>query len=354
MTSLDDEALLGAGDPRGMLEAFLATGDQLRAGLDAAGATDVPSLPGLRSVTVCAMGGSAAAGDAVAAAAADRASVPLLSLRGYRVPRGLGPEDLLVCVSYSGNTEETVAAFDAGRDRGCPQVAVCGGGLLEERASDVGVPVVRIPAAAPVPRAGLGALVGGVLGALGRPGILPGVEEDADRAATALGRAARDLGPAVPAGRNPAKELARWVGERFPVVWGSEGVSAAAAWRWKTAFNENAEIPAFASVLPELDHHEVVGWAAGRGRGFCLIVLREEGEHPSVGPRLQATLTEMEGSDLEWREVWATGDDPLSRGLTLALLGDLASAYHAIARGVDPAAMDPLIRVKRRLTEVER
>jgi glucose/mannose-6-phosphate isomerase len=334
-----------------MLDALTRTGDQLRVAYRAARSAGLPFAGAIRSVTFCAMGGSAAAGEAAVAAFGDRVRVPMLTLRGYRVPGGYGADDLVLCVSYSGNTEETVAALGAARDRGCSVVAVCGGGRLAEMAAEADSPVVRIPADAPVPRAGLGSLVGGVVGALAGTGILSGVDDEVEASATTVGGLAEQVGPETPPGANEAKDVAAWVGDRIPVVWGSEGVSAAAAWRWKTAFNENAEIPAFASALPELDHHEIVGWSDKRGRGFCLVILREEGEHDSVQPRLDATLEEMSGSGLEWREVRARGPSPLARYMSLALLGDLASAYHALARGIDPAAMDSLTRVKSRLAE---
>jgi glucose/mannose-6-phosphate isomerase len=275
----------------------------------------------------------------------------MVTHRGYRVPAGYGEEDLALCVSYSGDTEETLSAFSEARERGCSVVAVCGGGELADRAREADVPVVVIPGDAPVPRAGLGSLVGGLLGTLAGAGVLTGVDEEIEAAGETVDRAGRDLGAEALADRNESKQLAAWVGERIPVIWGSEGVSEAAAWRWKTAFNENAEVPAFASSLPELDHHEVVGWTAKRGEGFCLVILREPGEHESVQVRLDATLDELGESGLDWREVRAEGDTALARGMSLAMTGDLASAYHALARGIDPAVMDPLDRVKRRLAE---
>jgi glucose/mannose-6-phosphate isomerase len=349
--SLNDGGALRAGDPSGMLDSLAGMGDQLRAAYRAARSAGIPFAGSIRSVTFCAMGGSAAAGDAVAAAFGDRVSVPMLTLRGYRVPGGYGADDLVVCVSYSGDTEETLAAMAAARDRGCSVVAVCGDGRLAEAAAEADTPVVWIPAEAPVPRAGLGSLVGGVVGALAGAGILSGIDDEVEASADAVGGLAERLGPETPPPANEAKEVAAWVGDRIPVTWGSEGITAAASWRWKTAFNENAEIPAFASALPELDHHEIVGWSENRGRGFCLVILREEEEHESVQPRLNATLEELADSGLEWREVRATGRSPLARYLSLALVGDLASAYHALARGIDPASMDSLNRVKARLAD---
>ena len=345
---LDDAAALRAGDPQGMLAAFADIGPQLRTAYAEARTSAIPFAGEVGGVAVCGMGGSAAAGDVTAAAFADRATIPIVTLRGYGVPRGYGEEHLVLCVSYSGDTEETVAAFAQARARGCTAVAVCGGGALAAAARDADLPAVLIPTDAPVPRAGLGSLVGGVLGSLVAAGALSGVDDEVDAAATTLDRLAEELGPEATS--NEAKDVAAWVGERIPLVWGSEGVSAAAAWRWKTAFNENAEVPSFASALPELDHHEVVGWTAKRGEGFCLLILREAGEHGRVQARLDATLEEIADSGLEWREVLARGETPLARCLSLALVGDLASAYHALARGIDPAAMHPLVRIKERLS----
>lgn len=346
---LEDSAALRAGDPQGMLAAFADTGRQLRSAYAAARSSAIPFAGEVRGVAVCGMGGSAAAGDVAAAAFADRASIPVVTLRGYGVPRGYGEEHLVLCVSYSGDTEETVAAFAQARARGCTAVAVCGGGALAAAARDADLPAVLIPTDAPVPRAGLGSLVGGVLGSLVAAGALTGVDDEVEAAATTLDRLAEELGPEAPSS-NEAKDVAAWVGERIPLIWGSEGVSAAAAWRWKTAFNENAEVPSFASTLPELDHHEVVGWTAKRGEGFCLLILREAGEHERVQARLDATFEELADSGLEWREVAARGETPLGRCLSLALVGDMASAYHAVARGIDPAGMDALVRIKERLS----
>lgn len=346
-----DERLIRAADPSGMFPAFAATASQLDLAYRSALQAPVAVPQTTRSVTVMAMGGSASAGDVVAAAFEDRMAAPIAVRRGYRVPATAGPDDVVVCLSYSGSTEETVAAHDAAVELGCTVVAVCGGGLLADRAGAAGTPLVTIPAEAPVPRAGLGALVGGFVGALAAAGLASGADQEVDEARSTLAELAAELAPEAPVDGNEARSVAAWVGDRMPVVWGSEGVSAAAAWRWKAAFNENAEIPAFSGVLPELSHHEVVGWSAGHGASFCLVILREPGEHPTVPRRLEATLAEMQASGLEWREVRARGRAPLARGMSLSLVGDLASAYHAVARGLDPASMEALVRVKERMSE---
>jgi glucose/mannose-6-phosphate isomerase len=344
---LDDEEALRAADPEGLLDSYLRTGEQLLTAYQAA-AEQVPPIRGAASVTFCAMGGSATAGDVVVGAYGTSLPVPAGTVRGYRLPAHCGPDDVVVCVSYSGNTEETLATYAEAVARGCRVIVVASGGQLVERAASDGVPAAIVPPGLPQPRAALGALVGAALGAL--RGLVP-AEEEIDAAAGSVSSEAERLGPGIDSPRNPAKGIVIWLSDRIPIVWGSEGVTEAAAFRWKAAFNENAKIPAFAAALPELDHHEVAGWSEGWGGGFRLIVLRHEDEHETVGPRLQATLEAMDGSGLETREVPAPAGPTIGAAISLMMLGDCASAYHALARGIDPAPIAAIARVKARLAE---
>ncbi|MGH2686434.1 MAG: bifunctional phosphoglucose/phosphomannose isomerase [Actinomycetota bacterium] len=350
MSLLDDADALRAGDPQGLIEAYLSAGEQLRRAHEETRDLRVDAL-GVRSVVLCGMGGSAAAADVVVAAFEDDAPVAMSVRRGYRLPAWVGHETLVICLSYSGDTEETVAAYDAAKAVGARLLTISAGGSLAERASADRTAHAAVAPGAPQPRAALGSLTGALLAGLTSAGILEAEEEQMSTTPGALRALAAELGPGTPTDTNRAKQLAAWIGARVPVVWGSEGVSAAAAWRWKCAFNENAKIPSFASTLPELSHHEVVGWTKGRGDAFCVLVLREPGEHPSVQPRLDATLEEMRGADIDVQEVRVDGPSPLARALSLAMIGDVAGAYHALAAGIDPAPIDAIARVKRRLQE---
>jgi glucose/mannose-6-phosphate isomerase len=149
------------------------------------------------------------------------------------------------------------------------------------------------------------------------------------------------------AASNEAKSLAVAIQGRVPVVWGAEGVGAVAATRWKTDLNENAEVPAFASALPELDHNEVVGWSAGAGDGFAVVALRHEDEHPDVAARFPVSEAIARDAGALVHEVAARGESPLGRLLTLVLLGGAVSVYLGILRGVDPGPIANIDRVKR-------
>lgn len=347
MTLLDDEAALRSGDPGGQLEAILSLPQQLTSSFRAASQQGgIP--PGIRSITFCGMGGSAAAGDVVAAQYREHLDVPVATVRGYSIPRYCGPDDLVICLSYSGKTEETLSAYREASERGCRLVAVCSGGELADLATRDGALLARVPEGLPSPRAALGHLVGAVIGILSSAD-LEWIDEVVEGAEGVLEDLAKKLGPDVPSGSNPSKHIAAWIEDRIPVIWASEGPSEPAAWRWKCAFNENAKVPAFASSLPELDHHEVVGWSGTWGEGFALLVLRHIDEHPSVDRRLEATLEVVGDAGLTWHTAHARGTSPLDQVLSLMLIGDVASVYHALDHGVDPLPIEAIDRIKARM-----
>lgn len=346
---LDDRQALARADPGDMLGVVAGSGRQLLEGLAAGRAAGVAPGADVRSVVLCGMGGSAVAGDLARSGLGGELAVPLVVVRGYGLPGFCGPGTLVVAVSHSGNTEETLAAYDDARRRGCRVVAVSAGGELARRARRDGVPHAAVPGAALMPRSAVGHLAGAVLGILEAAGVTSGVGPALERTAATLEALARELGPERPADENEAKSLALWLLGGTPLVWGSEGVAEGPALRWKTQLNENAKVPAFHAVLPELDHNEVEGWCQGAGAGYRVVVLRHPGEHPRVAARVEATLASLEGSGLAFRAVHAVGHTPLEWVFSLVLEGDFVSTYLALARGVDPTPVPVLAALKERL-----
>jgi glucose/mannose-6-phosphate isomerase len=348
--TLDDARALHAEGAGTMLGLIAGMGGQLREGYRAARATEgLPAGDGLRAVVVCGMGGSGVAGDILRALYWERLPIPIVVIKGYRLPEFCGRGTLVLASSFSGETEETLAAYAEAVERGCRVVAMSSGGQLARLARDDRVAHVRLPTEVGAPRAALGFAAAVPMGILEAMELVPSAAPDVDRTARLLDHLALRLGPAKPVADNQAKSLAAWIGDRTPVVWGSEGPAEAAALRWKTQFNENAKSPAFASVLPELDHNEVEGWSAGAGESYAGIALRHGGEHPRIGNRVSATQAAIAGSGLEVREVHAEGTGVLDAMFTLAMTGDFVSTYLGILRGVDPLAVPVLEGLKERL-----
>jgi glucose/mannose-6-phosphate isomerase len=228
-------------------------------------------------------------------------------------------------------------------------VALSSGGRLASLAMSDGVAHVPIPGHVPAPRAALGYLAGATAGLLEALGLVSDAGEDVARASAAAEALGAELGPERPVEENRAKALASWLDGRTPLVWGSEGPAEAAALRWKTQFNENAKLPAFHSVLPELDHNEIEGWTRGSGSPFGVVILRHAAEHPRIARRVQATLEAIGGSALECREVRAEGSSPMEIALSLITMGDFVTIYLAILRGEDPMPVRVLTHLKDRL-----
>jgi glucose/mannose-6-phosphate isomerase len=343
---LDDHAAVRSHDPGGMLAAIGELGSDCRQGYaTGVSAAELPDPADVRSVVCCGMGGSAVAGDVLRSVFRDRIGVPIEVNRSPELPEHAGPHSLVVVSSYSGNTSETLAAFREARKRGCRSIVVTSGGAMADEASEAGVPVVLVPGGFQ-PRAALGWLAFTTLGALEAAGLLPPLAEDVAEAAGEIEARAAACGPDSPAGENPAKQLAEAVGARIPVIWGAEGIGAAAAARWKTQCNENGKMPAWGASMSELDHNEVVGWTEPFGAAHAVIALRHEGEDPEIASRFRLSLEIAADAGAGTHEVWASGRSGLARLMSLIALGDFVSAYVAIRKGVDPTPVHVIQRLK--------
>ena len=236
------------------------------------------------------MGGSGIAGDVLAALAFAGSAVPVLPVKGDRLPAFVGPGTLLVATSYSGNTAETLAAVEQGVAAGARLVAVTSGGALAELASSRAAPVVTIDGGR-MPRAALWSLVVPVAMAAEAAGVLPPLTDQVSAAADTLDEEAAALGPEVQTAANPAKQAALRLLDRLPVVWGSGQLGAVAATRFRTQCNENAKISVVSGPIPEVNHNDVMGLEGGHGPDRELVLLRDEpGEHdraPAASSRPQ-------------------------------------------------------------------
>lgn len=349
MIDLDDEGLIRAGDPSGILATVAALAERCREGYRLGlAAAPLPSGDGVTSVAFCGMGGSAIAGDVLRALYADRLRTPVVVVREPELPEFVGPHTLVIASSYSGGTSEALACFEEAVRRGARVISLTSGGDLAGRSEELDLACVRLPGGL-MPRSALGFLALGAIGALEAVGLVPPIHGDLEEALAELTAQDALCAPSIPTSVNPAKGLAVKIGDRVPVIWGAEGVGAVAAARWKAQFNENAKVPAFAASLPELDHNEVVGWSEGQGRRFFVLALRHASEHPDVAARFPLSMEIAAASGAEVREVWAGGRSALARFLTLAMTGDYTSTYLGIARGVDPAPIEAIARLKQAL-----
>ncbi len=312
---------------------------QCRDGLARGERVPVDGFRGFTRVVPLGMGGSGIAG----ALLGSILPIEVVPVRDYTLPPWIGSESLAVALSYSGDTEETLAAFDAARSRTKRLLAVTSGGELGRLCARDGIPWIEIPTGYQ-PRAALGYLLFPLLGLSRRLGLAPDVGE----ALAVLDRLASELDPGGE--ENEAQALARALEGRVPLVYGA-GPTGPVAYRWKTQLNENAKAPAFWGELPELCHNEVVGYelASRLLPQGTVVFLRARGDHPRVGKRVEILGELLAERGLGWTEVWARGEGSLAQLLSLLYLGDWTSYYLALLHGVDPAPVAIIGELKNRL-----
>jgi glucose/mannose-6-phosphate isomerase len=344
---LDDAAAVAridAHDTRAVLANFPT---QCRSAVKLALATNAP-LRRPRAVVVAGMGGSAAGGDVLAACAAERVDVPVLVHRGYGLPALVGPEDLVVVVSYSGETVETLSAAATALERRCPVVAITAGGRLAALAQRHQVPTVTLPGGL-MPRLALGYLFFPLLAVLRAADLTVAKEAEVEEALTGLDTLTGECAPASPASANEAKRLALVLSDRLPVIYGGPATGVA-AYRWKTDLEENAKTFAVAGTLPEMNHNEIEVWGSRVVQALHVVLLRDAHESADMNRRF-TLVRELVAAQTGVSEVWTRGTACLARLLSLIALGQWTSFYLAVLRGMDPWAVPTLEAFKARLTE---
>lgn len=306
----------------------------------------------VQKVVLTGMGGSAIGADMLRSLVEGEIGVPVVVVRGYRLPAFVGRGTLLIGVSYSGNTEETLSCFEEGLERGAMGYVVTGGGKLGELAERRGIPCARVPLGLP-PRCSLGYLFVPLLLALADAKLISHRDRDLGEAADLLAGLRESYAPGFPAGKNPAKKLAIELLGKVAVIYGSAGGTEAVAQRWKTQLNENSKAYAAFNVVPEMNHNEIVGWDAQPelSSKTAAVFLRDRDDHPAVSKRVELNQTILRGKGLSVHEVWSQGESRLARLFSLVYLGDYVSYYLALLYGIDPTPVEIIEKLKRNLTQ---
>jgi glucose/mannose-6-phosphate isomerase len=294
------------------------------------------------NAVVAGMGGSAIAADLVRGVTDPETDLMLTVTRGPTLPRGAAKKSLVVLTSYSGNTWETLAAYDAATRRGAARVVMTSGGTLADRAERDSVPHVILPPGLP-PRSAVGYMLGGLLGVLD-PYFPESNEKRIDRVARHLSEKQGEYGGR----RGPPAALAARVGKRVPQFYG-DATFVALARRWKTQVEENAKRLAHYDQFPELLHNAIVAWdamPAAEARRWAVLAL----EGGTLDPSTSAGMAHL-GRLLVRRGVVADrlvfrSDDRLEALLDGVSFGDHFSLHLAALGHVDPYEVEAIVRLK--------
>lgn len=353
MAQLDDLNTIRALDPGNMYNAIFDLPEQMAKALKMAGGWNVPAneFPDIGNIVVVGMGGSAIGGDLARSLLAAELLIPFQVCRNYTLPEYVDDETLVIVSSYSGNTEETLAAIDDALARSAMIVVLTTGGLLEEVAQLNEIPMLKLPGGLQ-PRAALGFSFVPLMVFLEKIGLVKDVSARIKGIIEHMKTTRERMVEDSTSQTNPAKQLAQLIHGKIPIIYANTTLTDVAALRWKTQICENSKMMAFCNVYPEFNHNELVGWSGmsfEQKEQLIVLNLRSEDDQEKISARMDVVKRLIEEQDVMVIDLYATGESPMKRVFNLIQMGDFVSYYLAILSDINPSPVEVIENLKREL-----
>ncbi len=296
----------------------------------------------VENIVICGMGGSALAGSM--ALSWPGPAVPVVLDRSYHLPPFAGQSTFCIILSYSGNTQEALVLLDEAEERGCQIAVITSGGELEKRTKEK-YALLKVPAGLR-PRLAVWHMYRGVLELFEAIGLGDEYIDELESCADFLQDAAFKWRPDVHSSTNVAKQLAEEIAGKTPIVYAGPDLSAA-AYKWKTNFNENAKNVAYSSVIPEANHNEIIGWTSHPvAKPFAVIQLRSDLYEQRVSDSFEVMNRLLSGRMPHPITIEAEGDTLPKQLLWSILLGDFVSIYLGLINNVNPSDIELIEKFK--------
>jgi glucose/mannose-6-phosphate isomerase len=351
MHQLDNLAFVTRLDPKGMWGLTMGFSDQCRRAHAIAVEGAIPEAKPYQNIVLAGMGGSAAGGDFVKFLVEKQGTVPFSVVREYELPNYVNENTLVIASSYSGNTEETLSAYNDAKRRGATILCVTSGGTLAELANQNGDPCILIEPAMP-PRAALGMMLVPVIVACERLGIIPA--QPWEYVFNRLSECAQEWGE-KPATDNLAKQIAIALKDSVGILYGLGNYQGAVANRWRGQINENSKNMVHHATFPELNHNEILGWVKSELQGvksWKVFILQNGSESAKMQTRAKVTA-DLIRDKAEVHTITVSGNSDLENILAMTYLGDFVSLYLAAENEVDPENIDSINILKFELSKVK-
>jgi glucose/mannose-6-phosphate isomerase len=332
--NLDNLELFKQLDTQNLLAEIDSLPDQLQSAWDLGATLPLPDFSGIQNIVIAAMGDSALAADLAAASVFTDIRLPLVIHRDYGLPAfARGKHTLVICISHSGNTEETLDAFQSALKNDCSLLVIPTGGELEKRAAEKNIPVWKFE------HKGFAYPFGLLLALFSRLRFIPDPSAHMTEAVAMMKRSQQHFRADVPAAHNPAKRYAGQLVGRWVTFVGA-GILAPVARRWKVQINQLAKAGAGFENIPEANHNALsatLNPTETLNAHTMTLFLRAPSDHPRN--RLRSDLMRqtfmLEGMNTDF--VDARGESIIANIWALVLFGDYMAYYLAMAYRVDPS-----------------
>jgi glucose/mannose-6-phosphate isomerase len=340
-------------DPKGMYQWIKDFPQQVEAAVKIGKSASVKiNAKKVRNIVLTGLGGSAIGGDLLRSYLAGELGVPFLINRHYALPNFVGPHSLVIVSSYSGNTEETIAAHKEATKRKAQVLCIATGGETAKLATKFRQAWIRIPAGLS-PRAALGYSFFPLLVTFEKLGFIKSKSREIKDTIATLGQFSTIFSDPNSAENVPLK-LAEQLKGKLPVVYSAAEFLDAINVRWRGQVDENAKQLAFGHVLPEMNHNELVGWnvLGDLMKQTHAIFLQNKETHPRVAIRQEITKQVVGKYASGVTEVRSVGKTLLARMFYLIHFGDWVSLYLAILNNQDPEPVEIINYLKNELAKV--
>jgi glucose/mannose-6-phosphate isomerase len=302
----------------------------------------------IQNVVVAGMGGSALAASFLPVW--PTLHVPFEVVRDYNIPSYINENTLFIASSYSGNTEETLAALAQAQKQGAQIGVISAGGQLADIAHQNGYSLAQLPQASQ-PRFAVLYNLKALVTYLEKAGLVvaENAERDLAQVAKFLEQQTKKWRADVPTSQNQAKQLALELVGKSPVIYAGPNF-APVAYKWKINFNENAKNVAWCNTLPEFNHNEFLGWSSHPvEKPYGVVYLQSSFDHSQVTKRFEVSKRLLSGKMPDPEVVQAEGETLIEQLLWTVALGDFVSLYVALLNNLDPTPVELIEKLKKEL-----
>lgn len=358
MNNLDDIKKVENLDKQSMYKSIEELGLQIQQGWEDVNKIKIPfSKNEIKNILVCGMGGSALGARIIEALYSEVLTVPFKIYGNYGLPKFVNKNTLVIVSSYSGSTEETVEDLKLSQKRGAKILVIAAGSTLIDQAKKHKIPFYQIvPDHNPCgqPRMAVGYSIIGQLGMLNKIGLICIKNSEIKSAQVAIDRNNKKYGVKAAENKNSAKQLARKIYGRVPILVSSDHL-VGATYTARNQFNENGKNYCDQHTIPELNHHlmESLGFPKTNPKNLFGVLINSKLYHPRNSVRIKLTVEVMSKNKIPTYLKELTSSNKFAQVFETLHFLSYVNYYLALLNGIDPSPIpwvdyfkDKLIKYK--------